>query len=185
MSRARAAAPRPVTLSPPLPWQIEVAGALIEGGATVAAVVPDSRLEGIVSRLGQTGLTVRTLAREEECVAYAAGQRLAGMRPVVLMQCSGLGNALNALGSLAIPYGLGIPLILSMRGTLGEGNPAQVPMGGATPALLAALGIQVFSLRDPGDVQRVVSGVLTLAYDAQACAAILLEPELGGGRERG
>ena len=185
MSKARAAASRPVTLSPPLPWQIELADALVGGGATVAAVVPDSRLDGIVSRLSEVGLIVRTLAREEECIAYAAGHRIAGMRPVVLMQCSGIGNALNALGSLAIPYGLGIPLVLSMRGTLGEANPAQVPMGRAAPALLAALGVQAFSLRDPRDLERVVSGVLTLAYDAQASAAVLLEPELGGGRERG
>ena len=67
--------------------------------------------------------------------------------PLVLMQCSGLGNALNALGSLAIPYGLGFPLVLSMRGTLGERNPSQMPLGRTTvdaarrarhPGLLAA-----------------------------------------------
>ena len=51
----------------------------------------------------------------------------------VLMQNSGLGNALNAFGSFAIPYGIGVPLVLSMRGTLGEANPSQVPMGRATP----------------------------------------------------
>jgi sulfopyruvate decarboxylase TPP-binding subunit len=101
------------------------------------------------------------------------------------MQCSGIGNALNALASLAIPYGIGLPLVLSMRGTLGEGNPSQVPMGRATPAVLDALGIQAFRLRSPADVKDVTSGVLSLAYEAQACAAILLEPELGGGRERG
>ena len=185
MSRGREAAPRPVTLPPPLPWQIEFADALVAGGASVAAVVPDSRLDGIVSHAGASGLTVRTLAREEACVAYAAGQRITGMRPVVLMQCSGIGNALNALGSLAIPYGLGIPLVLSMRGTLGESNPAQVPMGRATPALLAALGIQAFWLRDARELERVVRGALTLAYDAEATAAILLGPELEGGRERG
>ena len=56
---------------------------------------------------------------------------------------------MNALGSLAIPYAIRIPLVLSMRGTLGEGNPSQVPMGRATAALLEALGIQVFQLVDP------------------------------------
>ena len=53
---------------------------------------------------------------------------------MVMMQCSGLGNALNAIGSLCLPYGIGVPMILSMRGTLGEANPSQVPMGRATPA---------------------------------------------------
>ena len=84
------------------------------------------------------------LLQEEECVAHAGGQVLAGGRPAVLMQCSGLGNALNALASFVIPYGLGIPLVISMRGTLGERNPAQMPMGRATATVLGALGIQAF-----------------------------------------
>ena len=176
---------KPIRLSPPLDWQVELADGLLDGGITVAAFVPDSRLDGIMTRLGERELPVRGLAREEECIAFAAGHRLAGLRPVVLMQCSGVGNALNALASLVIPYGLGMPLVLSMRGTLGEGNPTQVPMGRATPAFLDALGIQTFRLRRPSDVGAVTRGVLSLAHDAQATAAILLEPELGGGRERG
>ena len=176
---------KPIVLAPPLAWQVELADALVDGGVTVAAFVPDSRLDGIMARLAERELPTRGLAREEECIAFAAGHRLAGLRPVVLMQCSGIGNALNALASLAIPYGLGIPLVLSMRGTLGEGNPSQVPMGRATPAVLDALGIQSFRLRPLSDVEAVTTGVLSLAFEAQACAAILLEPELGGGRERG
>jgi sulfopyruvate decarboxylase alpha subunit len=185
MANTERAPGKPIVLSSPLAWQVELADTLLDGGVTVAAFVPDSRLDGIMARLGERELPVRSLAREEECIAFAAGHRLAGLRPVVLMQCSGIGNALNALASFAIPYGLGLPLVLSMRGTLGEGNPSQVPMGRATPAVLDALGIQAFHLRSPSDVKDVTRGVLSLAYEAQACAAILLEPELGGGRERG
>ena len=110
---------------------------------------------------------MRTLTREEECVGFACGFSAAGGRPAVLMQCSGLGNALNALGSFAIPYAIGIPLVLSMRGTLGEENPSQVPMGRATTALLAALGIQSFSVeRAPTQAGPTTSGVLASAYAA-------------------
>ncbi len=184
MARARKAGPAPVVLARPLEWQTELADALVDGGVTVAALVPDSRLDGIVSGLRARKLPAHTLMREEECIAFAAGHRVAGKRPAVLMQCSGIGNALNALGSFAIPYGLGIPLVLSMRGTLGESNPSQVPMGRATLPLLHALGVQTFSLRERLDVKSIVGGVLALAYEGQASAAILLEPELGGGRER-
>jgi sulfopyruvate decarboxylase alpha subunit len=185
MADAISAAGKPITLSPPLAWQVGLADALLDGGVTVAPFVPDSRLDGIMARFDERELPIRGLAREEECIAFACGHRLAGLRPVVLMQCSGIGNALNALASLAIPYGIGLPLVLSMRGTLGERNPSQVPMGRATPAVLDALGIQAFSLRRSSDVETVTKGVLSLAYEAQACAAILLEPELGGGLERG
>jgi sulfopyruvate decarboxylase TPP-binding subunit len=95
------------------------------------------------------------------------------------MQCSGLGNAVNALASLAVPYGLGFGLVLSMRGTLGERNPSQVPLGRATVRLLALLGIQSFSIRSAADVVRVVDGALALSHEARQVAAIVLEPELG------
>ena len=52
---------------------------------------------------------LRTLTREEECFGWAAGYRAAGGMPLVLVQCSGLGNSLNAIGSLVVPYGLGVP----------------------------------------------------------------------------
>ena len=99
------------------------------------------------------------------------------------MQCSGLGNALNALGSFAIPYAIGIPLVLSMRGTLGEENPAQVPMGRATVALLAALGIQSYPVSEPEQAGPTMTGVLASAFAAGTTSALILEPELGGQRE--
>jgi sulfopyruvate decarboxylase subunit alpha len=173
----------PTPDAPGLDWQRTIADTLAARGVTVAAYVPDTRLQGILRALAGHNVLMRSLTREEECVGYAAGQRIAGGRPVVLMQSSGLGNAINALGSLAVPYRLGVPLLVSMRGTLGEANPSQIPMGRATAALVGALGIQAFSLRSAAAVQQATHGVLTLAYDAGECTALMLEPELGGGRE--
>jgi len=166
-----------------LDWQHGLADVLAARGVTAAAYVPDTRLQGILAALAGHGIRMRSLTREEECVGYAAGERIAGGRPVVLMQSSGLGNAINALGSLAVPYRLGIPLVVSMRGTLGEANPSQVLMGRAAVPLLSALGIQTFSLRSGAAVRQTTDGVLTLAYDAGECAALMLEAELGGGRD--
>jgi sulfopyruvate decarboxylase subunit alpha len=164
-------------------WQQAIADALQAGGVEAVAYVPDARLRGIVAALERDGQRVRTLTREEECVAYAAAFQAAGGRAAVLMQNSGLGNALNAFGSFAIPYGLGVPVVLSMRGTLGEANPSQVPMGRATPALLAALGIQAFPVAAEADAGPATAGALTLAYEGRCSAAVVLEPALGGQRE--
>jgi sulfopyruvate decarboxylase subunit alpha len=165
-----------------LDWQREIAAALVEAEIDVVAYVPDARLRGIVAALEPT-TRVRTLTREEECVGYACGFAAAGGRTAVLMQCSGLGNALNALGSFALPYALGIPLVLSMRGTLGEENPSQVPMGRATVALLDALGIQSFTVADAAAAGRTMRGVLASAYRAGTTGALILDPSLGGQRE--
>jgi sulfopyruvate decarboxylase TPP-binding subunit len=104
---------------------------------------------------------------------------------MVLMQCSGLGNCLNAVGSLCVPYGIGVPIILSMRGTLGERNPSQVPMGRATPSLLAALEIQAFPVADPERARATTAGAMELAFSTGTCAAVVLDASLGGGREAG
>ena len=161
-----------------LTWQRELADALIAAGIEVAAWVPDKRLAPIGERLAERGIPLRTLTREEECFGYAAGYRAAGGMPLVLVQCSGLGNSLNAIGSLVIPYGLGFPVIVSMRGTLGERNPSQMPLGRATVAMLEALGIQPFSLRSPQAVATIVKGAIGVADGARVLAPILLEAEL-------
>jgi sulfopyruvate decarboxylase TPP-binding subunit len=160
------------------PWQHTLADTLIDAGVEVAAWVPDKRLAPIADRLAERELPLRTLTREEECFGYAAGYRAAGGMPVVLAQCSGLGNALNAIGSLVVPYGLAFPVVLSMRGTLGERNPSQMPLGRATVAMLAALGVQAFPLRDPASTARIVQGAVDVADGARTLAPILLEAEL-------
>ena len=160
-------------------WQEELADAFIEAGVEVAAWVPDKRLAPVADRLAQRGIPLRTLTREEECFGYAAGYRAAGGMPLVLVQCSGLGNSLNAIGSLVLPYGLGFPVVVSMRGTLGERNPAQMPLGRTTVAMLEALGIQPFSLSDPNAVGTIARGAIGVADGARVLAPVLLEPELG------
>src|SRR3954468_10796331 len=119
-------------------WQETERDTLVDAGVEVAAWVPDKRLAPIGQRLAARGIPLRTLTREEECFGYAAGYRAPRGLPVVLAQCSGLGNSINAIGSLVIPYGLAFPVVLSMRGTLGERNPAQMPLGRATVAILEA-----------------------------------------------
>jgi sulfopyruvate decarboxylase alpha subunit len=162
-------------------WQEVLAEALVDEGVEVAAWVPDKRLAPIATRLSERGIPLRTLTREEECFGYAAGHRAAGGMPVVLAQCSGLGNSLNAIGSLVVPYGLAFPVVLSMRGTLGERNPAQMPLGRSTVAMLEALGVQPFPLRAAADAAKLVKGAVAVADGARVLAPILLEAELDLG----
>jgi sulfopyruvate decarboxylase subunit alpha len=159
-------------------WQAELARALVGAGVEAAAWVPDKRLDPIAAALAAEGCTPRTLTREEECIGWAAGFRAAGGLPLVLLQCSGLGNSRNAIGSLAVPYGLGFPLVVSMRGALGERNPAQMALGRTTVAMLGLLGIQTFSLRRPQDAGVVARGAVNVAEGARELAPIVLEPEL-------
>ena len=73
------------------------------------------------------------LLREEDGVGVCAGAYLAGRKPAMFIQSSGLGNMLNALLSLSRTYELPLPVIASWRGVYQETIPAQVPFNAALP----------------------------------------------------
>jgi len=118
--------------------------------------------------------------REEEAVGILTGLFLAGERGAMLVQSSGLGNALNALGSLAMVYRIPFPLLVSLRGELGEFNPAQLHMGRAVPGCLDALTIQHVTLRSETDLQTIVDGAIKTCYTAEEPFGILLSAQLTG-----
>ena len=156
-------------------WQDDLADAFVDAGIEVAAWVPDKRLSPIGERLVARGVPLRTLTREEECFGYAAGYRAAGGMPLVLLQCSGLGNSLNAIGSLVLPYGLGFPVVVSMRGTLGERNPSQMPLGRTAAGMLELLGVQPFALDRADEAAVMARGAVATAEGARVLAPIVLE----------
>jgi sulfopyruvate decarboxylase alpha subunit len=118
--------------------------------------------------------------REEEAVGILSGMFLGGQRGAMLVQSSGLGNTLNALGSLAMIYGIPFPLLVSLRGELGEFNPAQLHMGRAVPGCLDALTIQHVTLRSEDQLETILEGALKTCYTAEQPFGILLSAQLTG-----
>lgn len=53
--------------------------------------------------------------REDEAIGIAAGAWLAGKKPLVFMQNSGLGNSVDIITSLLKPYGIEIDLLVNER----------------------------------------------------------------------
>jgi sulfopyruvate decarboxylase TPP-binding subunit len=98
------------------------------------------------------------------------------------MQSSGVGNTVNAL---ALPAACRIPLLMvvAMRGEWGEFIPWQVPMGQATPTVLAAMGVRTFRVDDEADVGATVSAAAALAYNTRQSAAVLLSQKLIGAKQ--
>jgi sulfopyruvate decarboxylase alpha subunit len=118
--------------------------------------------------------------REEEAVGVLTGLFLGGRRGAMLIQSSGLGNTLNALGSLAMAYRIPFPLLVSLRGELGEFNPAQLQMGRAVPGCLDALGIQHVTLRSEDHLPTILEGALKTCFTAEEPFGILLSAQLTG-----
>jgi len=104
--------------------------------------VPCSLVEDVIAVL-EAGRRAPYVAavREDAAVGLAAGAWLAGRRPCVLMQNSGLGTSLNALASLSLMYGLPTLVIVTWRGYEGKDAPEHILTGAITPRLLDLLGI--------------------------------------------
>jgi len=102
--------------------------------------VPDSILGGIIAVLTHSR-SYTPAVREDEAVAMATGAYLAGKVPAVLMQNSGLGNAINVLASLNLIYRIPCLLLLSWRGFQGQDAPEHLVMGQTMTQLLDTLRI--------------------------------------------
>src|SRR6187397_2607887 len=131
--------------SPPalMPWAAGVCAGLHAAGSRHVVYVPDNPLSHVLRELRDRYADVRTTlaTREEEAFGIAAGLYLGGAKPTVMLQSSGLGNSLNALTSLLLPYKIPVLAVISMRGDAGEWNAAQMPMGRAVRGILDAIGV--------------------------------------------
>ncbi len=104
------------------------------------------------------------LTREEDGVGVCAGACLAGGRPLMAIQSSGLGNMLNALMSLTRTYDLPLPILASWRGVENETIPAQVPFNAAIPGILEAIGIPYTIINASSEFEKI-GDVVTDAFE--------------------
>lgn len=115
---------------------------LLERGYGFFSGVPCSYLSGPTYLLSQHPGYYVPAANEGAAVAIAAGARMAGTRSAVLMQNSGLGNAINPLASLVLPYRIPLLAFVSLRGwPPGTDEPQHAVMGTATEAIVNACGM--------------------------------------------
>ena len=147
------------------------------------AIVPDAGHARLIT-LCETDKSMRVvrLTTEEEGVAQLAGAWLGGEKGVLLMQSSGMSNCINML---TLPIACQFPLLMlvTMRGDHGEFNPAQIPMGNSTQAVLEAMGVIVKRADTPDDVPEMVSSALRLAFNTYRPVALLIGQRALGAKD--
>ena len=138
--------------------------------------VPDNPLSQVLEILQRSysDVTTITATREEEAFGIAAGLYLGGARPTVMLQSSGLGNSLNALTSLLVPYQIPVLAIISMRGDAGEWNVAQMSMGRAVGTICDAIGVHRASVDTPETTASTVHLVGRTAFGTRTPAVCQL-----------
>src|SRR5687768_10213550 len=162
------------------PWARGVCEGVHAAGSRHVVYVPDNPLSHVLKCLGDDFTDIRTTlaTREEEAFGIAAGLYLGGSRPTVMLQSSGLGNSLNALTSLLLPYRIPTLIVISMRGDAGEWNDAQVPMGRAARAICDAIGLPHATADTPAMTAETVRLVGQTAFGTRLPGVCLLPRRL-------
>lgn len=155
--------------------------ALQENGIENFSGVPDSLLKHICAYISEKTPSGHheITANEGSAISLAVGQYLAtGKIPLVYLQNSGLGNAINPLLSIADPLVYGVPIIMLIgwRGEPGvKDEPQHIKQGKITRSLLEVCDIPVFSLtRASSDFESIIAQACKTAVAGQTPVAILV-----------
>lgn len=115
---------------------------LINFGFNFASGVPCGVQKYIIKNVSQNSKIIHIPGvRESESIGIAAGAYLAGKKPLIYMQNSGLLNSINDITSLLIPYKIPILFSVSWRGAPGEDAPQHFIAGKSTKKILSSIGI--------------------------------------------
>ena len=131
--------------------------------------VPDSVFKRVLPALNNWHFA----PRENHAVAMAFGARLAGRRPAVLLQNSGIGLCLDALLGTFFLYRQGLLLVVSDRGVLSWEEIQHHDWGRITIPILAAAGIPCisFDLEGLEGLERAAR----MAWDKNQVVALLIQ----------
>lgn len=147
--------------------------------------VPCSYLEGLLECFTASPNTLQNViaTSEGEAVGIAAGYHLStGKVPVIYMQNSGLGNAVNPLTSLMDEEVYSIPAVifLSWRGEPGQKDePQHKKMGHIMLDLLRDLDIPYeFASADIAETAKTISSLKTAALTHQKPVVLIFRPKI-------
>lgn len=164
------------------PWREGLYDVLKEVGVRQVVYVPDAGHATLIKQChDDPEMKTGYLTNEFEGVGVCAGAWLGGERAVMLMQSSGVGNIINALG---LVRSCGIPFftIVTMRGEWGEFNTWQIPMGRTTEAHLELCGLVCYRCDTPDSVGDTVRAGIRYAYNTNSAVAVLLGQRLIGAK---
>ena len=113
---------------------------LKEQGYTFFTGVPDSLLSPLIKDIQKSGESHIIAPNEGLALGLAVGAELAGKKSCVYLQNSGLGNLINPLTSLCIPFDIQPLLVIGHRHTLEQHR----VMGETDREILEILGYKNF-----------------------------------------
>ena len=133
---------------------------LIAEGYTHLCVVPCSFAKNVINAaINSTNIDYTPCASEAVACSVAAGLKMSGKKPIVIIQSSGLTNMGSCITSLLKPYDVTFPILTSWR-TYNEGDSEIQHKHLATelPTLIEAYGYE-HTVLDQEDVAKAISQI--------------------------
>lgn len=152
---------------------------LQQNNIDMVATLPCDRIKNLLPLISNHFFEI-PLTREENGIGICAGAYMAGGKPAMVIQSTGLGNMINALESLNITCNIPLPILTSWRGVYKEGIEAQKPLGEHLPAILDGAGITYTIIDDPDKLYLLDYAILD-AYENLRPHVILLSPKVWEG----
>ncbi|MFZ2499968.1 MAG: sulfopyruvate decarboxylase subunit beta [Methanosarcina sp.] len=145
-------------------------------GIDLAATLPCDRIKNLLPLVSENFPEIK-LTREENGVGICAGAYLAGGKPMMLIQSTGLGNMINALESLNVICKIPLPVLTSWRGVYGEGIEAQVPLGVHLPGILKGAGLE-YTIIEEAEQLPLLENVIRDAFENLRPHIALVSPKV-------
>ncbi len=115
---------------------------LKQSGIDQVSAVPCSVIRGIIETLEEDDdVRYIPMNREDNLISWAAGVYLSGSTPFVMMQNSGLGNAVDALITLPMLYRMPLVILVTWRGFEKKDEVQHWAWGEVQNPLLDAIGV--------------------------------------------
>jgi sulfopyruvate decarboxylase TPP-binding subunit len=163
-------------------WKDQLYGSIKALNITQVVYVPDAGHAKLIDRcLADSEIDCFPLVNEFESVGICVGAWAGGRRSCALMQSSGVGNLVNALG---LVHSVGAPFfaIATMRGEWGEFNGWQTPMGQSIPKVLDAANVVVNRAETSADVIPVTEASGRLAFNSYLPVFSLISQRATGAK---
>ena len=113
-------------------------------------------------------------SNEGEGVAICGGAWLAGKRPALIMENSGLSMVTYQIIRLNAAFEVPLLMVLDYRGDLGDGNWWAVPFGWTTPPLLDALRVPYAIAERPQQLAELAARLTRTSLHSKYPAALIL-----------
>ena len=147
---------------------------LKEKGFNFFTGVPCSILKDVINYLSEDpDVPYIPATREDEAIGIATGAYLAGKKPAVLMQNSGLGNSIGTLASLVLLYEIPLLLLISWRGYQGKDAPEHLIMGKSMLKLLEDIGVPA-QLLSKENAEETISNAVKIMEERSLPTAIIV-----------